>query len=146
MRRLLLALSAVAVVAISAAGVSGAFSGGKATPRASMPMPMPMPTTTTAASRPAAVRPTYELHQAVVHAKILNFAFKPAHLIVSPGTKVVWTNEDQDPHTVTSDRPGFGSEALDTGSSFTMVAKRAGTFTYHCVIHPFMHGTLVVEG
>ena len=146
MRHLLLALSAVAVVAISAAGVSGAFSGGKATPRASLPMPMPMPTTTTAASRAAAVRPTYELHQAVVHAKILNFAFKPAHLVVSPGTKVVWTNEDQDPHTVTSDRPGFGSEALDTGSSFTMVAKRAGTFTYHCVIHPFMHGTLVVEG
>jgi len=146
MRRLLLALSAVAVVAVSAAGVSGAFSGGKATPRASMPMPMPMPTNTTAASRGAAVRPTYELHQAVVHAKILNFAFKPAHLVVSPGTKVVWTNEDQDPHTVTSDRPGFGSQALDTGSSFTMVAKRAGTFTYHCVIHPFMHGTLVVEG
>ena len=146
MRRLLLALSAVAVVAVSAAGVSGAFSGGKATPRASMPMPMPMPTNTSAASRGAAVRPTYELHQAVVHAKILNFAFKPAHLVVSPGTKVVWTNEDQDPHTVTSDRPGFGSEALDTGSSFTMVAKRAGTFTYHCVIHPFMHGTLVVEG
>ena len=144
MRRLLLALSAVAVVAISAAGVSGAFSGGKATTRASMPMPMP--TTTTARSRAAAVRPTYELHQAVVHAKILNFAFKPAHLVVSPGTKVVWTNEDQDPHTVTSDRPGFGSQALDTGSSFTMVTKRAGTFTYHCVIHPFMHGTLVVEG
>jgi len=144
MRHLLLALSAVAVVAISAAGVSGAFSGGKATPRASMPMPMP--TNTSAASRGAAVRPTYELHQAVVHAKILNFAFKPAHLVVSPGTKVVWTNEDQDPHTVTSDRPGFGSQALDTGSSFTMVAKRAGTFTYHCVIHPFMHGTLVVEG
>jgi len=144
MRRLLLALSAVAVVAVSAAGVSGAFSGGKATPRASMPMPMP--TNTSAASRGAAVRPTYELHQAVVHAKILNFAFKPPHLVVSPGTKVVWTNEDQDPHTVTSDRPGFGSQALDTGSSFTMVAKRAGTFTYHCVIHPFMHGTLVVEG
>jgi plastocyanin len=146
MRRLLLVLSAVAVVAASIAGVSGAFSGGNATTHASMPMPMPMPSTTTAAARAAAARPTYELHQAVVHAKILNFAFKPARLVVSPGTKVVWTNEDQDPHTVTSDRPGFGSQALDTGSSFTMVAQRAGTFTYHCVIHPFMHGTLVVEG
>jgi plastocyanin len=26
------------------------------------------------------------------------------------------------------------------------VARKTGTFTYHCQIHPFMHGTLVVQG
>jgi plastocyanin len=88
---------------------------------------------------------TLALHRKVVQVKISNFAFKPARLIVSPGTKVVWTNEDSDPHTVTTDKAGFSSQALDTGQQYTLVAKRAGTFAYHCTIHPFMHGALVVQ-
>jgi plastocyanin len=143
MKRLLIVLPVVIVVAAAVAGVSGAFSGGKtATTHAAMTMPMPAATTSSAAT----AAPTNELHHAVVHLKILNFAFKPAHVVVSPGTRLVWTNEDQDPHTVTSDHPGFSSQALDTGGTYTLVAKRTGTFTYHCTIHPFMHGTLVVKG
>jgi plastocyanin len=59
---------------------------------------------------------------------------------------VVWTNEDSDPHTVTTDKTGFSSQALNTGQSYTHVMTKAGTFTYHCTIHPFMHGAVTVAG
>jgi plastocyanin len=107
-------------------------------------MRMPMPAARAAAA--SNTRTTFELHRSVVHLKILNFAFTPNRLVVSRGTHVIWTNQDSDPHTVTADHGAFSSQALDTGGRYTLVARRTGTFTYHCQIHPFMHGTLVVQG
>lgn len=91
-------------------------------------------------------RPAVELHRKSVQVTIRNFAFQPKRLVVSPGTTVVWTNKDSEPHTVTSDHPAFASQAINTGGHYTLVARKRGTFTYHCQIHPFMHGTLVVQG
>jgi plastocyanin len=144
-RSLLVVLVAVALVAtvagVTVAIASGGGSNATAASGSSTAAQMPMPATSSAASGPA----TIALHRRVVQVKISNFAFKPARLVVSRGTKVVWTNADSDPHTVTSDRPGFSSQALDTGSTYALQTKRTGTFTYHCTIHPFMHGTLVVQ-
>lgn len=149
MRRSLVALAAaltLAVVAAGVAGVAGAFSSGgsqhAAASATGAPMSMPMPKAATGSTGKA----TVELHRAVVQVKISNFAFQPARVVVSPETKVVWTNEDSDPHTVTTDKPGFSSQALDTGSRYTELMRRTGTYTYHCTIHPFMHGAVVVEG
>jgi len=149
MRRLVVALMALAAVAV-AVSTAGVFaSGGGSVASGSVadpagPMPMPMPAGEAAAAGPTSV----QLHRRVVRVKILNFAFVPARVVVSAGTRVVWTNEDEDPHTVTSDTTGGGlaSEALNTGGRFTAVMRRAGTIAYHCEIHPFMHGTVVVEG
>ena len=85
------------------------------------------------------------LHRHVVRVTISNFAFKPAHLIVSPGTRIVWTNHDSDPHTVTSDIGIWSSGALDTDSQFSRTFRQGGTFHYHCQIHPFMHVTVTVK-
>ncbi len=85
------------------------------------------------------------LHQHLVRVTIHNFTFVPARLVVSPGTQIVWTNRDGDPHTVTSDRGVWASDALDTSSQFARVFKTAGTFPYHCAIHPFMHGSIIVK-
>ncbi len=76
---------------------------------------------------------------------IQNFAFSPARLVVSPGTRVVWTNRDSAPHTVKTDGPGFSSPVLNTGSTYAVVMRRTGTFAYYCTIHPFMQGTIVVR-
>ena len=46
----------------------------------------------------------------------MNFAFLPKRMEVSPGTRVVWTNEDSDPHTVTTDKTGFSSRRSTPGS------------------------------
>jgi len=80
--------------------------------------------------------------------KINNFAFSPATLTVKAGTTVTWTNADSAPHTVVSDAGApaqFTSQALATGSSFPFTFTQAGTYTYHCSIHPSMKGTVIVE-
>ncbi len=85
------------------------------------------------------------LHQRVVRLTIHNFAFQPARLVVSPGTRLVWTNQDSDPHTVDSTKGVWSSEALDTGNTFARVFSKTGSFPYYCSIHPFMHGTIIVQ-
>ena len=76
-----------------------------------------------------------------------NFAFSPAILSVSPGTKVTWTNKDEEPHTVTSADAGatFKSAALDTDDKFSFIFDKPGTYKYFCSIHPHMSGTIVVK-
>ena len=76
-----------------------------------------------------------------------NFAFGPAAITVAAGTKVTWTNRDDEPHTVTSadDPKLFRSAALDTGDSFSFTFDKPGTYKYFCSIHPQMTGTVVVQ-
>jgi plastocyanin len=82
--------------------------------------------------------------QAVVRVTITNFSFRPRTITVAPGTRVVWTNKDGEVHTVTNDRNAWSSEALDTDDQYAHVFTARGTYTYHCSIHPFMTGTIVV--
>lgn len=77
---------------------------------------------------------------------IRNFVFDPAKVMVNVGTTVVWTNNDNVPHTVTSDPNGaiFASPAIQPGETFSATFKVVGNFPYHCSIHPNMQGTIVV--
>ena len=76
-----------------------------------------------------------------------NFAFAPAALTVAPGTKITWTNKDEEPHTVVSVDGGksFKSPALDTDDKFSFTFDRPGTYKYFCSIHAHMVGTIVVK-
>ena len=96
-----------------------------------------------AAERPAA-KPVAATGNEVA---IDNFSFGPAMLTVAVGTKVVWTNDDADPHTVTSetDPKLLKSPALDTGESFTFTFDKPGTYRYFCSLHPHMQGIIVVQ-
>ena len=83
-------------------------------------------------------------------ATIQNFAFHPPTLTITTGTKVTWTNQDDGvPHTATAD-PGSSEQwdtgNLDKGQSGSHTFDKPGTFTYHCAIHPSMHGTIIVTG
>jgi plastocyanin len=77
---------------------------------------------------------------------IVDFAFQPASIEVPVGSTVTWTNTGAVPHTVTSDSGAFDSGQLSPGASFSQTFDTAGTFTYHCSIHPQMTGTVVVTG
>jgi plastocyanin len=76
---------------------------------------------------------------------IVNMSFSPATLTVTVGTTVTWTNNDNITHTVTSDASGFDSGDITMGSKYSRVFSVAGTYTYHCTIHPTMKGTIVVK-
>ncbi|KOV57418.1 plastocyanin/azurin family copper-binding protein [Streptomyces sp. MMG1121] len=77
---------------------------------------------------------------------IENFAFAPATLKVKVGTKVTWTNQDTDAHTVTSSGSGgpLHSAALDTHASYSFTFTKPGSYAYLCTIHPFMTATVEV--
>ncbi len=76
---------------------------------------------------------------------LANFAFSPATLTVKVGTTVTWTNKDPATHTVTSDTGVFESGNLAASASYSYVFSKAGTFNYHCSIHPSMKGSVVVQ-
>jgi len=74
-----------------------------------------------------------------------NFAFSPATLKVKVGQKVSWTNKQQGvAHTVTADGGTF-DHSMPSGATFSFAFTKAGSFAYHCTIHPSMHGTIVVS-
>lgn len=76
---------------------------------------------------------------------IANMAFSPSSISVKVGTTVTWKNNDGFAHTVTSDDgTSFNSGNLAGGASFSYKTITAGTFNYHCSIHPGMTASLTV--
>ncbi|VVB76261.1 Halocyanin [uncultured archaeon] len=77
---------------------------------------------------------------------ISNFAFNPAEVTINKGDTVSWLNSDSSQHTVTSDTAGlFDSGFLAKGASFQHTFNEAGTYTYHCSVHPSMSGKIIVQ-
>jgi plastocyanin len=75
---------------------------------------------------------------------IADFAYEPAEAEASVGETVSWTNEDAAGHTATLDDGGCDTGTIGGGSSGALVFNAAGTFAYHCTIHPTMTGTITV--
>src|SRR5215831_13923047 len=128
-----LRLVVVSGVLILAAACSGNYS--SATPTsASSPAPSP-------ATPPASVGPSSSVSIPVGAAVLGAAAFAPDALTVDAGTTVTWTNTDSVAHTSTSDASGWDSGIVAPGGQFSRSFQTAGTFTYHCAIHPGMVGT-----
>lgn len=74
-------------------------------------------------------------------------SFVPSHLTVVIGVNntVTWTNNDYSVHTVTSASGAFGSGLLNKGNTWSYTFKSPGNFTYHCEIHPYMTGNVLVK-
>ena len=129
-RRQLLGVVAVlaALLAPTACG-SGSGSGGATPPSTSTP---------SAASGSAAASggSTVEIN---------DFMFMPATLTVPVGTTVTWKFDDSTQHTVSANDNSFASSPMASGQTFTHTFTSAGTVAYHCSIHPFMTGTIIVK-
>ena len=75
---------------------------------------------------------------------IANFSFNPASGNAATGGFVTWSNTDSTNHTVTFDN-GPDCGVVAGGTSQTVQFTLAGTFAYHCRIHPSMKGSIVVS-
>jgi plastocyanin len=74
---------------------------------------------------------------------IVNFAFKPGTLRVNRGAGVAFANTANTTHTASSG--SFDTKRIAPGKTVTVKFNKRGTFAYHCKIHPFMKGKVVVE-
>ena len=88
---------------------------------------------------PAATAPPATVH-------IRDDKFIPATLSVSAGQKVTFVNDDDDAHTVTADDGSWDSEGLNQGQKWVHAYAKPGKVAYHCTVHPFMKGIIVVKG
>jgi plastocyanin len=75
---------------------------------------------------------------------IARFAFTPGVVSVPVGASVTWINNDDDAHSVVADGKAFRSAPLDTGDRYSFTFQAAGTYGYHCGLHPQMVGKIVV--
>jgi len=77
---------------------------------------------------------------------ITGMQYKAATHKIKVGEKVVWSNADAMPHTVTSTDGGpLNSGQLGKGGEYSFTFKEPGTYNYYCSYHPSMKGTVIVE-
>ncbi len=82
--------------------------------------------------------------QAAASITISSMAFSQPTVTVKAGQPISWTNQDAIAHTVTADRGQWDSGAIDPGKSYSLTLNQPGQYDYHCSIHPFMKGTIIV--
>ena len=73
-------------------------------------------------------------------------AYAPNTVTIKVGDSVNWVNNDSIPHTSTSNNSTtFSSGIINAGGSFRATFNTAGSFPYHCTLHPGMVGTVTVQ-
>lgn len=143
--RRLLALPALALLAglLVLAGCGGASATSAPSPTATTATaPTTAPTTA-----PSPTAGSGGAQAAVKIGGVGTYSFSPSTVSVKVGTTVTWTNTTQAPHTVTSDSgdPASFNGSLDSsGSTFSFTFTQAGTYNYHCSVHPYMMATITV--
>jgi len=74
--------------------------------------------------------------------EIKGLAFNPEQSTVRAGDSVTWVNKDSDRHRIQGD--GFESKELANGQSFSAEFPEPAQLAYHCTIHTYMEGRIVV--
>ena len=128
-----LRLAVVSVLVASSVACGSGYGSSPASPSPTPSTPAPPGTTSSSVTIPVGAE------------ALRNRAFMPDELDVAAGTTVTWVNTDSTTHTSTSNASGWNSGNIAPGSSFSLAFQNAGTFQYHCAIHPGMVGTVVVR-
>ena len=79
--------------------------------------------------------------------------FVPPQISLSSGSTISWTNGDSITHTVTAARSPeiangeapFDSGPISPGYTWDKTFNSPAQFDYHCLIHPFMTGKVIIN-
>jgi plastocyanin len=74
--------------------------------------------------------------------EIKGLAFNPDQMTIRAGDSVTWVNGDADRHNLQGD--GFESKELANGQTFTVEFPEPAQIAYHCIIHTYMEGRVIV--
>lgn len=88
-----------------------------------------------------------------VEVRATSLKFVPQTVTIKAGTTVRWVNDDQTSHQPMSDNfdpekkvpNSFSSKPMDTGGTFDFKFTTPGTYKYHCNVHPYMTGKIIVQ-
>jgi len=92
-------------------------------------------TTATTGAASSAATTTIDIHE---------FMYQPNPVHVKAGATITVTNQDGTDHSLTADNGSFDTGVFSSGSK-TITITKPGTYTFHCQIHNFMKGTIVVS-
>jgi plastocyanin len=84
--------------------------------------------------------------QAGVEVSIEAFVYQPNVIKVPVGTTVTWINHDPVAHTVTDINQLWDSGLFDEAVSYSKTFDAPGTYSYYCIPHQIMIGTVEVSG
>lgn len=120
-----LAVGTVAVVALAACSSGGGTNG---TPGA------------------AASGCTKSTASGTVAAGVKDFEFTPTAVSAKVGDVITWTNNGAAQHNPTLDDGSCQTDPINAGATGSLTFSKAGTFLFHCAIHPSMKGTITITG
>jgi plastocyanin len=105
------------------------------------------PSTGGGASAPAAggAACTVSADTGTVAVTIKGFAFNPNAISAKVGEVVGFVNNDTTAHTATLDDDSCSTDNIAAGASMSLTFSAAGTYPFHCKIHPNMTGTITVS-
>ncbi|MCC7372366.1 MAG: hypothetical protein IT306_28390 [Chloroflexi bacterium] len=83
--------------------------------------------------------------QSAVDLPIQGFVFAPTTMTVPVGTTITWTNHDPVDHTVTDVNQLWDSGLFGADGAYSKTFDAPGTYTYYCIPHPMMIGTIEVQ-
>ena len=132
-----------ALLAVLLSGCTSDTGAAAAEPRATAATPGSSATPPAPAESPSG--PAAELPSGTVNIAVSDTSFSPGDLTASVGDTITVTNTGQLEHSWTSDEASIDSGVLPPGESFTFTVETAGTFTFHCTVHPEMTGTITIN-
>lgn len=74
--------------------------------------------------------------------EIKGLTFNPDQMTIRAGDSVTWVNGDADRHNLQGD--GFESKEMANGQKFTVEFPEPAQIAYHCIIHTYMEGKVIV--
>lgn len=82
---------------------------------------------------------------------LTNIAYQPNPAQIRVGDTITWTNNDLEPHSVTSGENAQADGRFDSGimaptRTFEQTFTQLGQYPYFCILHPNMIGTVIVIG
>ncbi len=103
-------------------------------------------TTAAASASPTASPTTTQLSYTVtIPNSAAPYSFQPSSMTVPRGASVTWRNDASVPHQIVSNTGVFSGPVISPGQTYTYQFNQAGTYPYHCAIHPYMTGTITVQ-